>query len=167
MTLCAPASSRSSLKRSIAGLCPVMLSWGEGRCRSGPKDASWPMHSGGKHRYKGLKLAQLLGQFGVLLTWGVIAGAPAPRGGMPNRTSTARSKTVRKGRWAATRLQRPAVQNRVPMGNAKGAWRPSGGADSTSGGPARLRPRPPPRARRPGLAVGGRVIQTPLSIVYW
>ena len=38
-------------------------------CQVGPKDASWPMHScGNTASYKRLKLAQLLGRLGVVLT---------------------------------------------------------------------------------------------------
>jgi hypothetical protein len=39
------------------------------RCAVGPEDARWPMHSRGGYSYKRLRLAQLLGQLGVFLTW--------------------------------------------------------------------------------------------------
>ena len=40
------------------------------RCEVSPKDTSWPMHAFlWKYSYKRLKLAQLLGQLGVCLTW--------------------------------------------------------------------------------------------------
>jgi hypothetical protein len=40
------------------------------RCQVGPNDASWPMRSAGwEYSDEGLKLAQLLSQLGVFLTF--------------------------------------------------------------------------------------------------
>jgi hypothetical protein len=38
-------------------------------CQAGPNDARWPVHSCGGTAIEGLKLAQLLGRHGVLLTF--------------------------------------------------------------------------------------------------